>query len=82
MESVQATTSETGWDRLRKFYTDEICFERELVLKSTKVTFLASGLIGGFAGRKEANRRLQAHTTGLTFPSPSLRVVSFLQYVL
>lgn len=67
----------TGWDRIRKFYDpSQSCLEREIVLKTTKLSFIATFVLGGLVKREEANRRVQIYTTGVTFASPSLRVVS------
>jgi hypothetical protein len=71
------TESATGWDRILKFYDrNEPCLEREIVLKTTRITFMTTFVLGGLAKRLEANRRVQVYTTGVTFASPSLRVVS------
>jgi hypothetical protein len=77
MTSVENTTAPV-WDRFHSFYNDEVNFERDVVVRTTKMTFFFTGIIGGFMGRKEAERRLQVYTTGVTFGSPSLRVVSLL----
>jgi hypothetical protein len=69
---------QSGWDRLKKFYDfDQVCFERDLVVKSVRTSFLGAFLFGGLQGRPEVDRRVQLHTTGVHFPSPSLRVVSY-----
>ncbi|KAI6176236.1 Translocase of inner mitochondrial membrane [Aphelenchoides bicaudatus] len=70
-----------GLDRIRKFYNkNEVCLEREFVLKTTKLTFLTTFFLGGLSRRAEANRRVQIYTTGVTFASPSLRVSRIWDY--